>query len=131
MWYNLVRKNGGFMKTKILIIIAVLSAIIFYAIYSIKKEDSFLGLKPLYEYNGYKIYDLVKQKNLACAEAIEYFPNQVINGYQYYFECLKSDQIYMVKDGVSIKIKDAYNQGLIPIEKMYEFKLVGRMITND
>lgn len=119
------------MKTKYLVVIAVVLAIILVMLYVIQKDNEFFGLKPLYEYNGYKIYDIVKQKGLACAEAIEFFPDQVMNGYQYYFDCLKSDQIYMVKDGVSIKIKDAYNQGLISIEKMYEFGLVERMIVND
>lgn len=117
------------MRIKTLFVLAFILilciGILFVITFNLNKM-SFFGLQPVAFYNGYRIYDLVKQKKLPCAEMVEYYPSEMIDGYQYYFPCLKSNQIIMVKKNQVIKIKDAYQQGLISIEKMYEFGLIER-----
>lgn len=87
--------------------------------------DKFSGLEAKTTFEQYKIYDLVEQKNLACAEMIEFIGNDT--EYQYYFNCLKSDQIYFVSQDEIIKVKHFYNAGLISLEKLYELKIIDRM----
>lgn len=93
--------------------------------YKEPRNNKFIGLEPKATYNGYKIYDLVEQKQLACAEAIEILDSDL--QYQYYFTCLKSDQIYLVKDDEVIRVKNAYKAGLIPLNALYELDIVDRM----
>lgn len=89
-----------------------------------RNEDIFYGLTPKAIYNEYKVYDIVEQKNLPCAEAIEILARD--DKYEYYFNCLKSDQIYLVNEDTIIKVKDAYNRGIITKEKLYELKIIDR-----
>ena len=92
-------------------------------------QDNFLSrfdnLEPKASYQEYKIYDLVEQKGLACAEAIEFIGNDP--NYDYYFNCLKSDQIYFVSDEEVIKVKHFYDAGLISLEELYNLNIINRM----
>ncbi len=93
------------------------------------KQDEFLsrfdGLQPKAVFNDYKIYDLIEQRNLACAEAIEFIGNDP--NYDYYFNCLRSDQIFFVSDEEVIKVKTMFEAGHITLEKLYELKIIDRM----
>lgn len=92
-------------------------------------QDAFLsrfdGLKPKASYQNYKIYDLIEQKGLACAEAIEFIGND--DSYDYYFNCLKSDQIFFVNDEEVIKVKTFYEAGLISLEELYNLNIIDRL----
>lgn len=92
-------------------------------------QDAFLsrfdGLKPKASYQNYKIYDLIEQKGLACAEAIEFIGND--DSYDYYFNCLKSDQIFFVSDEEVIKVKIFFEAGLISLEELYNLNIIDRM----
>lgn len=92
-------------------------------------QDAFLsrfdGLKPKASYQNYKIYDLIEQKGLACAEAIEFIGND--DSYDYYFNCLKSDQIFFVNDEEVIKVKTFYEAGYISLEELYNLNIIDRM----
>ncbi len=92
-------------------------------------QDAFLsrfdGLKPKASYQNYKIYDLIEQKGLACAEAIEFIGND--ETYDYYFNCLKSDQIFFVNDEEVIKVKTFYEAGYISLEELYNLNIIDRM----
>ncbi|MHB8097660.1 MAG: hypothetical protein ACYDEI_08435 [Erysipelotrichaceae bacterium] len=92
-------------------------------------QDAFLsrfdGLKPKTSYQNYKIYDLIEQKGLACAEAIEFIGND--DSYDYYFNCLKSDQIFFVSDEEVIKVKTFFEAGLISLEELYNLNIIDRM----
>ena len=107
---------------KILIILSII-------LLSACTQDDFLsrfdGLKPKAKYQIYKIYDLVEQKGLMCTEAIEFIGYD--NTYDYYFYCLKSDQIYFVSDEEVIKVKTFYDAGLITLEVLYNLKIIDRM----
>jgi len=93
------------------------------------KQDAFLsrfdGLQPKAVFNDYKIYDLIEQRNLACAEAIEFIGNDPT--YDYYFNCLRSDQIFFVSDEEVVKVKTMFEAGHITLEKLYELKIIDRM----
>jgi hypothetical protein len=91
----------------------------------IDSKNLFYGLSPKAIYHNYKIYDLVEQKKLMCAEAIEILDSD--NDYIYYFNCLKSGQIYLVKGINKIKVKEAYNKGIISKEDLYELGIIDRM----
>lgn len=92
-------------------------------------QDVFLsrfdGLKPKASYQNYKIYDLIEQKGLACAEAIEFIGND--DSYDYYFNCLKSDQIFFVSDEEVIKVKTFFEAGHISLEELYNLNIIDRM----
>ena len=92
-------------------------------------QDAFLsrfdGLKPKASYQNYKIYDLIEQKGLACAEAIEFIGND--DSYDYYFSCLKSDQIFFVSDEEVIKVKTFFEAGYISLEELYNLNIIDRM----
>jgi|LSQX01.2.fsa_nt_gb hypothetical protein len=90
------------------------------------REDLFMGLKPKAVYGKYKIFDIVEQKGLACAEAIEFLDYD--DKYSYYFPCLKSDKIYFVSDDEVIKVRQAYEKGIITKEKLYQLGIVNRMV---
>lgn len=82
-------------------------------------------LEPKAIYGDYEIYDLIEQNKLACAEAIEYLDTD--DAYQYYFNCLKSDQIFFVSDEEIIKVKHFYAAGLISLKDLYDRDIVDRM----
>lgn len=82
-------------------------------------------LEPKAVYGDYEIYDLIEQNKLACADAIEYLDTDA--NYQYYFNCLKSDQIFFVSDEEIIKVKHFYAAGLISLEDLYDRDIVDRM----
>lgn len=92
-------------------------------------QDTFLsrfeGLKPKASYQEFKIYDLIEQKGLACAEAIEFIGND--NTYDYYFNCLKSDQIFFVSEEEVIKVKTFFEAGRISLEELYNLNIIDRM----
>lgn len=110
------------MKTLISLIISIL---LLSACASDPFLDRFKGLKPKATYLNYEVYDLVEQKQLICAEALEFLDEDA--NYQYYFNCLKSDLIFFVSDEEVIKIKHFYAAGLIDLETLYQLKLVDRM----
>lgn len=87
--------------------------------------DRFDGLQPKSTYREYKIFDLIEQRGLACAESIEFIGND--SKYDYYFNCLKSSQIFFVSDEEVIKVKNFFNAGLITLEELYNLKIIDRM----
>lgn len=116
------------MEKKILygVIIFLISILVLILSIVPANNQMFMGLQPKVIYKGYKIYDIVEQKGLACAEAIEILDRD--NVYDYYFNCLKSDRIYFVSDNEVIKVREAYNKGIITKEKLYELGIVDRMV---
>ena len=118
------------MKKNIIIALSLIFVLFIVLMIScILNKDMFSGLEPKAIYNEYKIYDIVEQRGLACAEAIEFLASD--SEYDYYFNCLKSDRIYLVSDKEVIKVKDAYNRGIITKEALYELKIVDRMESSD
>lgn len=104
----------------------ILLSLLFLA--SCQRPDPFARfdkLEPKAVYGNYEIYDLIEQNMLACAEAIEYLDTD--SNYQYYFNCLKSDQIFFVSDEEIIKVKHFYAAGLISLNELYELKIIDRM----
>ncbi len=104
----------------------ILLSLLFLA--SCQRPDSFARfekLEPKAVYGDYAIYDLIEQNQLACAEAIEFLDED--ENYQYYFNCLKSDQIFFVSDEEIIKIKHFYAAGLISLNELVELKIIDRM----
>jgi hypothetical protein len=87
--------------------------------------DRFKGLEPKARFMNFAVYDLVEQKQLICAEAVEFLDED--DNYQYYFNCLKSDQIFFVSDDEVIKIRHFYQAGLIDLNTLYQLRLVDRM----
>lgn len=87
--------------------------------------DNFKSLPPKATFEQYKIYDLVEQNNLQCAEMIEFIGDDPV--YNYYFTCLKSDQIFLVNDIEAIRVKNAFAAGLITLEQLYELNIIARM----
>lgn len=88
----------------------------------------FMGLEPKAIYKEYKIYDVVEQKGLACAEAIEILASD--NEYVYYFNCLKSDKIYFVSNNEVMRVKEVYERDIITKEKLYELGIISRMVNS-
>ena len=108
------------MKKNLILLLIFLSAC---------SQDAFLsrvdGLQPKAKYQEYEIYDLIEQKGLMCAEAIEFIGED--NTYDYYFNCLKSNQIFFVSNEEVIKVKTFYEAGLITLEELYNLKIIDRM----
>ena len=115
------------MKKNYIYIILLASAILLLSItYMLSKEDMlFYGLAPKATYKGYKIYDIVEQRHLACAEAIEILDHD--QTYDYYFDCLKSSQIYFVSKTQVMNVHDAYNKKIISKEELYKLGIISRM----
>ena len=88
------------------------------------EEETFKGVRPITKHNSYYVYDLVQQKSLPCAEAIEILG--VSRGYEYYFNCLKSEHIYLVRDNVVIGIDEALERNLISFEDLYNYGIADR-----
>ncbi|MFA5407463.1 MAG: hypothetical protein WC343_01680 [Bacilli bacterium] len=113
------KKHLGYLFLFITFLLSI-SILIFY-----NANKLFWGLEPKAIYKEYKIYDLVEQRSLACAEAIEILDSD--DTYDYYFNCLKSDRIYFVSDTETIKIHEAYDRGIITKEELYELGIISRM----
>lgn len=103
--------------------IIIVSLLMFFE--NVNNNDLFYGLEPKATYKEYKIYDIVEQRQLACAEMIEILIED--DQYTYYFNCLKSDQIYLVSKDEIIKVKNAYNANIISKETLYELDIIDRM----
>lgn len=118
---------GDNMKKKYIYIILFALAILLLSItYILSKENTmFLGLEPKATYKGYKIYDLVEQRHLACAEAIEILDHD--DKYDYYFNCLRSSQIFFVSKDEVINIHTAYQRKIITKEELYRLGIISRM----
>lgn len=116
------------MKNKLLYGAFIFIVLILGIIIVLYNSDNniFMGLRPKAIYKNYKIYDVVEQKGLPCAEAIEILDSD--ETYDYYFNCLKSSQIYFVSDEEIIKIHDAYDRKIITKEKLYELGIIDRMV---
>lgn len=116
------------MKTKRLYSLIMIIPTLLIIVFSILalSEERFMGLEPKAIYRGYKIYDIIEQKGLACAEMVEYLDSD--NKYDYYFPCLKSSQIYFVNDEAVINVREAYKKRIITLEKLYELNIVDRMV---
>ena len=123
LWYNL---SGDNMMKKIIsllpFVVIILLVIIFLGRNS--SDDKFRGLNPIAVHNSYFVYDLVQQKALPCAEMIEVIG--VSRGYEYYFNCLKSNQIYLVRDNVVIDVNEALDRNLIYLEDLYNYGIADR-----
>lgn len=89
-----------------------------------QEGDMFQGVKPIAVHNSYFVYDLVEQKSLPCAEAIEVLG--ISRGYEYYFNCLKSEHIYLVRDNVVIDVNEALDKNLIYLEDLYNYGIADR-----
>jgi len=115
------------MKKKTIIALVLIFTIIIslVSISYYNNHKLFWGLEPKATYNGYKIFDIVEQRGLACAEAIEILDSD--DKYSYYFPCLKSSRIYFVKNHEVINVHKAYKEGIITLQKLYELKIVDRM----
>lgn len=111
-------------------IIAFVTIILIAVIFMFKNTDQlFMGLEPKAIYKEYKIYDVVEQKGLACAESIEILDSD--ETYDYYFNCLKSAKIYFVSDSEVINIHEAYSRKIITKEKLYELGIIDRMVKSN
>jgi hypothetical protein len=119
------------LEKKILyIIIAILSLLVI--IFGLKLRSGnhlFMGLEPKAVYKQYKIYDIIEQKGLACAEAVQILASD--ETYEYYFNCLKSDKIYFVSDEEVIKVYEAYDRKIITKEELYDLGIVDRLVKNN
>lgn len=114
------------MKKEILmLIIMIMLTLVVILFLVIKKENNlFYGLEPLTTFKEYKVYDIVKQKNLPCAMALEILATD--DEYQYYFDCLRSDQIYFVGNNEILKVHHMYDLKLVTKEELFELGIVGR-----
>ncbi|MDD2203086.1 MAG: hypothetical protein PHT75_01145 [Bacilli bacterium] len=111
-----------------IIVILVILVIVFG--FKLKNGDHlFVGLEPKAHYKQYRIYDIIEQKGLACAEAIEILASD--ETYEYYFNCLKSDRIYFVSDEEVIKVHEAYDRKIITKEELYDLGIIDRLVKTD
>lgn len=131
------------MKNKIIFGIVILTIIFLFLISIFDVNSLFLkdnapickeclGLKPKAIYKDYKIYDIIEQKGLACAEALEILDSDY--KYDYAFSCLKSSKIYFVNDKKVINVHEAYNKKIITKEELYKLNIViriDRRVTNE
>jgi len=89
----------------------------------------FANLEPKAQLNGYKIYDLVEQKGLMCAEAIEFVGEN--DEYEYYLSCLKGDSIFVVKENRVLLLKDAISQKIFTLDQLVDLNIIGKMAKNN
>lgn len=124
----MLKKFINFIFKNIFYILIIVILIILISLTFNKKDcigSEFSDLEPKAVFGNYKIYDLIEQKGLMCAEAIEILGSD--EKYSYYFSCLKSGQIYLVSDEEIIKVKNAYDAGIITKEELYDLNIVERM----
>jgi hypothetical protein len=114
---------------KIIVIIVVMMALsgcfAFFPANDTNDPSLFDGLQPKAVFDGYKIYDLVEQRGLPCAEALDYVGMDT--QYQYYLSCLRKEQIYLVSSQKTVKMTDAIEDGIITLKQLYELKIISRM----
>jgi hypothetical protein len=114
---------------KIIVITIVMMALsgCFAFLPSNDNNDSALfdGLQPKAVFDGYKIYDLVEQRGLPCAEALDYVGMD--SQYHYYLSCLRKEQIYLVSPQKTVKLTDAIEDGIITLKQLFELKIISRM----
>ena len=65
--------------------------------------------------NNIKIED--RQKG-DCAQAIEYYYQD--NAYKYYFTCIKSNSVFVIKDGKEYTIKYALNNNIVTMQELID-----------
>ena len=53
-----------------------------------------------------------------CAQAIEYYYQD--NAYKYYFTCIKSNSIFVIKDGKEYTIKYALNNNIVTMQELID-----------
>lgn len=57
-----------------------------------------------------------KSNGSSCAQAIEYFYEDTY--YRYYFLCIKSHNMYVIKNGREYKLVDALNQNIVTMQEL-------------
>jgi hypothetical protein len=120
------------LKKKLLVGVSVMGFIILISIIITldrNNDKQTIWLEPKAIYNEYKIYDMVEQKKLPCDMAVEILDSD--ETYDYYFNCLKSATIYFVSDKETINVNEAYDRGIITKEKLYELRIVDRMVRSN
>lgn len=115
------------MDKKVVPVITTFITLILIVIVVMLQDQSnmFDGMQPKAVYKGYKIYDLVEQRNLMCAEAIEILDSDA--NYDYYFNCLKSQSIYFVNAKEVMTVREAYARKIITKEELHSLGIVDRM----
>ena len=53
-----------------------------------------------------------------CAQAIEYYYQD--NVYKYYFTCIKSNSVFVIKDGKEYTIKYALNNNIVTMQELID-----------
>lgn len=53
-----------------------------------------------------------------CAQAIEYYYQD--NAYKYYFTCIKSNSVFVIKDGKEYTIKYALNNNIVTMQELID-----------
>lgn len=86
--------------------------------------SQFKGLDPIVTIGDYHVYDLVVQRQLACAEALEYVGSD--EQFQYYLPCLKGSQMFFVQGDDVLNIFEALEAQVISLEQLFESQLVFR-----
>ena len=86
--------------------------------------SQFKGLEPITVIDEIDVYDLVVQRQLACAEALEFVGKD--DQFQYYLPCLKGSQMFFVTGEDVLNIFEALEAELISLEQLFEAKLVFR-----
>ena len=59
-----------------------------------------------------------KSKGKMCAQAIEYFYEDAY--YKYYFNCIKSSYMYVIKNGKEYKLVEALKTGIVTMQELEE-----------
>lgn len=80
------------------------------------KEDKVLQNKLLR--NNKNIILIDKSEGNYCAQAIEYFYEDA--NYKYYFTCIKSQYMFVIKAGKEYKLVEALNNKIVTIEELEE-----------
>ena len=60
--------------------------------------------------------DIDKSFGKMCAQAIEYFYEDA--NYKYYFTCMKSSYMYVIKDGKEYKLVDALRNNIVTMKEL-------------
>lgn len=63
-----------------------------------------------------KVIVIDKSNGTMCAQAIEYFYEDTY--YRYYFTCIKSPYMYVIKNGKEYKLVEALNNGIVTMQEL-------------